>query len=81
MSEGEFQAMQSYGGDVPATTHPFDKVECPICGKPRGGRSVFSGERGRLHGVHMHMKVSHGIKQKWKRDAMIAESEGRTNGA
>ena len=44
----------------------WPKVACPICGKECGGRGDTQNE-----GVHQHMKFKHGIKAKWKREAMI----------
>jgi hypothetical protein len=60
---------------LPPVPH-WPKVECPVCGKPCGGR----GDR-QNDGVHAHMKFKHGIKQKWKRVEMLAaQKEGQGDG-
>lgn len=45
----------------------WPKVACPVCGKMCGGRGDTKDE-----GVHMHMKVKHRIKQKWRREEMLS---------
>lgn len=68
MTEGELYALRTYGyGKPKLEIYSFDPVSCPICGKSCGGKSGFSGEQGRLEGVHQHMKVVHGVKKKWQR--------------
>jgi uncharacterized protein (DUF2225 family) len=71
-TEGEYQALKSYKYSNPKYeifTH--DKVECPICGVKFGGKSSYSGDRGRYEGVHMHLKYSHRINKKWEREELL----------
>lgn len=70
------QALRTYGYGAPKTEiFQFEKVACPICGHMCGGKSGLGGERGRLEGVHAHLKFKHGMKRKWERDALIEGAE------
>ena len=72
----EIEAMRSYGyGSFKTEIHEFGKVTCPVCEKECGGKSGFFGEQGRLEGVHQHMKVVHGIKQRWRREGLLASKD------
>ncbi len=76
MTEGERLAFWSYRFHQPRTEiHQFEKVACPICGHLCGGKSGFSGDLGRMEGVHQHMKKVHGVKQKWKRAELMEKME------
>lgn len=50
----------------PVPSH--QKVACPLCGKLCGGRGLTKHE-----GAHAHMKFKHGIRQKWKRVALLED--------
>lgn len=73
------EAVRTYRFSRPKVEiHQFEKVACPICEKLCGGKSGFWGEQGRLEGVHMHMKFVHGIKQKWRREELLAKAAAPT---